>query len=166
MMHTYPSDERRISDVELGRSCEAIIPLPHGGSLLPGDTVLFALSVSRPGQPPCYVHGGDSIKVSLTAVTDLGVTDSVTGQGLIRIAWVPLGQFAPPVIEPGRGGKSRRSRRMTPPVMSSVPDREALHPGHPLTKSAESFESPMPRAHSGTLIEDTPDVTLPARRPR
>jgi hypothetical protein len=88
--HTYPSDERQISDVERGRSCEAVIPLPPGGSLLAGDTVLFALSVFRPGQPPSYVKGGDSVLVSLTGVTALEATDPTTGQALVRIAWEPL----------------------------------------------------------------------------
>jgi hypothetical protein len=88
-------------------------PLPPGGSLLAGDTVLFALSVSRPGQLPCYVKGGDSVLVLLTGVTDLGAIDPATGQPLVRIAWEPLGQYVPPVTDPGRGVKSRRSQRMT-----------------------------------------------------
>jgi hypothetical protein len=108
-MHTYPADERRISDVERGRSCEAVVPLPSGGSLLVGETVLFAHCVSRPGQPPCYVKGGDSVLVSLTGVTDLGAIDPASGQALVRIAWDPLGQDVPPVTAPGRGLRSRRS---------------------------------------------------------
>jgi hypothetical protein len=108
-MHTYPSDERRISDVERGRSCEAVVPLPPGESLLTGDSVRFAVSVSRPGQPPRCDTEADSILVSLTEVTDLGATDPSTGQALVRIAWEPLGQFVPPDTTPSkRGGKSRR----------------------------------------------------------
>ena len=91
-MNTYPADEQRISEVERGRSCEAVLPLPPGGSLAAGDTVLFALSHSRAGQPPCYVKGGDSVLVLLTDVTDLGVTDPVTGQPLFQLRWEPLGQ--------------------------------------------------------------------------
>jgi hypothetical protein len=113
VIHTYPSDELRISDVERGRSCEAVVPLAPGGSLLAGDTVLFALSLSRPGQPPSYVKGGDSVLVSLTGVTNLEATDPATGQALVRIAWEPLGQYVTPVTGPGRGGKSRRSQRMS-----------------------------------------------------
>ena len=112
-MHTYPVDERIIAEVERGRSYEAVVPLPPGGSLLAGDPVLFALSVSRPGQLPCYVKGGDSVLVLLTGVTDLGAIDPATGQPLVRIAWEPLGQDVPPVTDPGRGVKSRRSQRMT-----------------------------------------------------
>src|SRR6478736_2498240 len=94
-MNTYPADEQRISDVERGRSCGAVVPLPPGGSLAAGDTILFALSRSRPGQQPCYVKGGDSVLVLLADVTDLGTTDPVTGQGLFQLAWAPLGQSGP-----------------------------------------------------------------------
>jgi hypothetical protein len=112
-MNTYPADERRIWEVERGRRCEAVVPLPPGGSLLAGETVLFALSESRPGRPPCYVQGGDSVLVSLTGITDLGATDPATGQALVRIAWEPLGQLVPPVTAPRRGVNSRRPQRMS-----------------------------------------------------
>lgn len=108
-MHIYPADERRIAEVEQGRRCEAVVPLPLEGTLLTGDTVLFALSVSRPGQPPGYVKGGDSVLVSLTGVTDLGATDPVTGRALVQLSWKPLGQEGPADITAGRAGKSRRS---------------------------------------------------------
>jgi hypothetical protein len=109
-MMICPADERRISEVERGRSCEAVVPLPPGQSLGAGDAVLFALSASRAGQPPCYVKGGDSVLVSLTDVTDLGATDPVTGQALVRLRWEPLGQGGPPVATAGRAAKSRRSQ--------------------------------------------------------
>ena len=107
-MNTYPADERRISEVERGWSCEAVVPLPRP-SLMAGDTVLFALSHARPGQPPSYVKGGDSVLVSLTGVTDLGVTDPVTGQALVRLEWEPLGQDGPPVTATKRAAKSSSS---------------------------------------------------------
>ena len=107
-MHTYPADERRISDVERGRRCEAVVPLPPGGSLLAGDTVLFALSETRAGRPPSFVKGGDSVLVSITGVADLGAIDPDTGSALVRIAWSPLGRVAPPVVASGRGVTSRR----------------------------------------------------------
>lgn len=94
-MHTYPADESRISEVERGRSCEAVVPVPPGESLNAGDTVLFALFQSRAGQQPVYVKGGDSVLVSLTGVTDLGRTDPVTGQAMVRLDWAPLGQAGP-----------------------------------------------------------------------
>ena len=94
-MNTYPADEQRISEVERGRSCEAVVPLPPGGSLAVGDTVLFALSESRGGQQPSYVKGGDSVLVSLTSVADLDATDPATGHALFHLRWEPLGQDKP-----------------------------------------------------------------------
>src|SRR5262245_11166159 len=106
-MHTYPADERRISEVEQGRSSEAMVPLPPCGSLLVGDAVLFAQAMSHGGHSPRYVRGGDSVLVSLTEVTDLGATDPDTERPLVRIAWEPLGQFVPPATGPRRGSKAR-----------------------------------------------------------
>ncbi len=106
-MNSYPADERRISDVERGRSCRAVVPMTPGGSPAVGDSVLFAHALSQPGREPCYVMGGDSVRVVLTDVTDLGVTDPATGQALVRLDWKPLGQGGPPVPEAKRAAKSR-----------------------------------------------------------
>jgi hypothetical protein len=92
-LNCYPADEQRISEIERGRSCDAVVALPPGSSLAAGDSVLFALSRSRPGQQPSYVKGGDSVLVSLNNVTDLGMTDPVTGQALFQLNWEPLGQL-------------------------------------------------------------------------
>lgn len=106
-MNTYPADEQRISDVERGRSCGAVVPLPPGKSLAAGDTILFALSLARAGQEPRYVERGDSVLVLLTGVTDLGATDPVTGQALFQVHWEPLGQDRPLVATAKRAVKSR-----------------------------------------------------------
>ena len=103
-MHTYPANEQRISAVERGLTSEAVVALPPGESPTVGQTVLFALSQARPGQPPAYVKGGDSVVVALTGVTHLDEADPATGHPLVRLAWEPLGQFVP---EPA----GRRSRR-------------------------------------------------------
>lgn len=87
-----------ISEIERGRSCEAVVPLPPGELLVAGDTILFALSQSRGGQPAAYVKGGDSVLVSLTAVIELGTTDPATGQALVRLVWDPLGQPQAPTL--------------------------------------------------------------------
>lgn len=105
-MNTYPADEQRISEVERGRSCRAIVPLQHGETISAGDTVLFALSHSRPGQQPAYVKGGDSVLVCLTDVTHLGRIDPASGQPLVQLTWKPLGQVAPPAAAAKRGVKS------------------------------------------------------------
>jgi len=92
LMNIYPADEQRISEVERGRSCKAILPLPPGKSLTAGDTILFALAEARGGQEPIYVKGGDSVLVSLTDVTELDKIDPSTGQALFQLCWKPLGQ--------------------------------------------------------------------------
>jgi len=109
-MNTYPADEHRISEVERGRSCEAVVPMPPGGSLSVGDTVLFALSQSRAGQQPSYVKGGDSVLVSLTGVADLDETDPATGHALFHLRWEPLGQHEPTLTASKRVVKAPRSR--------------------------------------------------------
>jgi hypothetical protein len=96
-MNIYPADEQRISEVERGRSCYAILPVPPGKSLSAGDTLLFALAHSQPGQEPSYVKGGDSVLVMLTDVTALDKTDPATGQALFQLNWEPLGQRESPV---------------------------------------------------------------------
>lgn len=88
---TYPADERHIWKVERGQCCGSVVPLPQGGTLSVGDTVLFALANSRPGQEPNFVRGGDSVRVLLTVVTLLDVTDPETGQGLAQLHWNPPG---------------------------------------------------------------------------
>lgn len=109
-MHTYLADERRIAEVERGRSCMAVVPLPPAGTLAAGDAVLFALATSRPGQEPEQVQGGDSIVVRLTEVTDLGTTDPATGRALVQLSWLPLGSPGPSGTKAGRAEKPRRPR--------------------------------------------------------
>lgn len=108
-MNTYPANECQLSDIERGRSCEAIVPLPAGQSLAAGEAILFAQTSSRAGGPPSFVKGGDSVLVSLTAVTDLGATDPVTGEALVRLVWEPLGRVDSSVAATARPARSRRS---------------------------------------------------------
>jgi len=109
-MNSYPADERRISEVERGLACRAVVPMPPGEPLAVGDTVLFALAQAAPGQEPEYVKGGDSVRVLLTEVTDLEVSDPVTGRALIQLSWEPLGQCGSTVAAARRPSKSPRSR--------------------------------------------------------
>jgi hypothetical protein len=101
-MNSFPADERRISEVERGRSWNAILPLPPGKSLSPGDSIIFALASPDANREPCYVNGGDSVRVMLTEVTDLASNDPATGHALFRLSWAPLGQATPEVISPRR----------------------------------------------------------------
>ena len=104
-MNSYPADEGRIRDIERGRSCEAVVPSPTDGSLAVGDSVVFALAYTRAGQEPSYARGGDSVRVLLTGVSDLGEVDPVTGRALLQLTWEPLGQAGPPGHMTGRAVK-------------------------------------------------------------
>jgi hypothetical protein len=99
-MNCYPADERRISEVERGRCWNAILPLPPGKSLSPGDSIIFALACPDADHEPRYVSGGDSVRVVLTEVADLASNEPATGQALFRLSWAPLGRDAPGVISP------------------------------------------------------------------
>jgi hypothetical protein len=96
-MNTYPADEKRISEVERGRSYKAILPFPPGKTLSAGDTILFALAHNAgAGQEPNYVKGGDSVMVSLIDVVELDQADPSTGQPLFQITWKRLGPDTTP----------------------------------------------------------------------
>ena len=109
-MNTYPADEQRISEVERGRSCNAILPMPPGKTLSAGDSIVFALAYSPPGQGMYYVKDGDSVCVLLTEVTDLGVSDHATGESLFQFSWKPLGQGESSSVNAKRSAKTRNSR--------------------------------------------------------
>jgi hypothetical protein len=95
-VNTYPASEQKISEVERGRTCNAVLPMPASKTLSAGDSIVFALAHFHPGHEPFYVSSGDSVCVSLTEVTDLEATDPATGQALFRFSWQPLGQGGPP----------------------------------------------------------------------
>ena len=110
-MNTFPANEQRISEVERGRSCNAIVPMPAGMTLSAGDTVLFAAPAqTASGREPSYVKGGDSVLVSLTDVTDLETTDPATGQALYQLTWRPFREGGPPET-PKRAVRSHGSHR-------------------------------------------------------
>ena len=108
-MNSYPASEQRISEVERGRICNAILPMPRAKTLSAGDPIIFALAHSHAGQETSYVKYGDSVCVFLTEVTDLGSTDPTTGQALFRLSWNPLGQSGSPGPVARRVVKSRSS---------------------------------------------------------
>ena len=101
-MNSYPADEQRISEVERGLCWNAILPLPPGKSLTAGDSIIFALASPDANREPCFVKGGDSVRVLLTNVTDLASNDPATGQALFRLHWAPLGQDTPGAASPVR----------------------------------------------------------------
>ena len=108
-MNSYPASEQRIWEVERGRICNLVLPMPRATTLFPGDFITFALANSHAGKETCYVKCGDSVCVSFTEVTDLGSTDPATGQALYRLSWTPLGQSDSPSNIVKRDVKSRSS---------------------------------------------------------
>lgn len=111
-MNCYPASEQRISEIERGRSCNAVVALPTGGLLTAGDSILFALSNSRAGQQPSFVKGGDSVLVLLTSVTNLESIDPITGQSLVELSWDPLGQTLPTPSATKRVAKRRTAQEI------------------------------------------------------
>ncbi len=81
-MNSYPASEQRISEVERGRVCNCNPSDALCTTLSAGDSIMFALAHSHPGQKSGYVKFGDSVRVLLTEITDLGTTDPATGQAL------------------------------------------------------------------------------------
>jgi hypothetical protein len=123
-MNSYPASEKRIREVERGRICNAILPMPRATTLSAGDFISFDLAHEKAGEEPSYVKWGDSVCVSLTEVTDLGATDPGTGQALYRLSWNPLGQ--------GDSG-SNNVKRIVKPRSS----RGRAQPGRPARDSTE-----------------------------
>ena len=112
-MNSYPASEQRISEVERGRVCNAVLPMPGDKTVSAGDSIIFALAYFHAGQDPFYVKCGDSVCVSLTEVTDLEATDPATGQALFRLSWKPLGQMDSPGTIAKRVVKSRVAHHRT-----------------------------------------------------
>jgi hypothetical protein len=110
-LNNYPASEQKISEVERGLICNAILPMPPAKTLSAGDSILFALASFPAGQDTCYVKNGDSVCVLLTEVIDLGATDPATGQPLFRLSWTPLGQCSSTGTIAKRVVKSRSAHR-------------------------------------------------------
>ena len=60
-MHSYPASELRISEVERGQSCAAILPMPPGKTPSAGECILFALAHTQAGRETHHVKNGDSV---------------------------------------------------------------------------------------------------------
>jgi hypothetical protein len=119
-VNSYPASEQRISEVERGHICDAILPMPPAKTLAAGDSIIFALAYLDAGEDTCYVKDGDSVCVSLTEITDLGETDPATGQALFRFSWKPLGQSGSPGTITKRVVKSRSARLARRPVRDTT----------------------------------------------
>ena len=150
-MNNFPANEQTISEVERGRSCRAIVSMPPGQSVSAGDSVLFALALGRTGNEPCYVKGGDSVRVLLTDVTELGTSDPSTGLSLYQLTWAPLGQAGSPA--PPRTRASLSDDPQISVLVRSTP-QAVFNDTEVLPHSAETrlHSRPMPRLPRGSLI--------------
>jgi hypothetical protein len=106
-VNSFPASEKMIWEVERGRTCNAVLPMPPGKALSAGDSILFAAAYSHDGQEMSYAMSGDSVRVLLTGVYDLGTTDPVTGQALFRLSWNSPAQDGPPLATAKRVAVSR-----------------------------------------------------------
>jgi hypothetical protein len=94
-VNSYAASEKMIREVERGQTSSATLPMPPEGALAAGDSIIFAAAYSRDGHKVCYAMDGDSVRVLLTSVTDLGRTDPASGQALFRLSWKQHGQQTP-----------------------------------------------------------------------
>ena len=51
-VNSYPASEQRISEVERGLICNAVLPMPGARTLSAGDSIVFALA---------YLHAGKNL---------------------------------------------------------------------------------------------------------
>lgn len=109
-MNRYPAGESWISDVEMGRCCSATVPMASESRPAPGDVILFEQGHRRAGEAPRFLSGGDCVQVLLTAVVDLGVSDSFAGESLFQISWNPLGRLETPAPGPSSRGRGKHAR--------------------------------------------------------
>ncbi len=94
-VNTYPASEKMIREVERGQTWSATLLMAPARVPSAGDSIIFAAAYSNDGHELSYAIDGDSVRVLLTGVTDLGATDPVTGQAHFRLSWVPIRQEAP-----------------------------------------------------------------------
>ena len=110
-MNIYLEDEHRVSEIERGRSCEAVLPASPDESPRIGEILLFARSQSRAGRRPSPFDGGDSVLASLADDAALGKTGHATGRALFRDRWKLLG-LAASLDSPRHGEKAPRFPRL------------------------------------------------------
>jgi hypothetical protein len=108
-VNSYPASEKMIREVERGQTWSATLLMAPERAPSAGDSIIFAAAYSRDGYETSYSLNGDSVRVLLTGVTDLGRTDPATGQVLFRLSWQPLGQERPSLAAAKRVPVSRGS---------------------------------------------------------
>jgi hypothetical protein len=110
-MDIYLGDGDPISEIERGRSGEAVLPASPGRSSRIRENLRFARSHSRAGRRPRPFDGGDSVLASLSDDAALGRTGHATGRALFRDRWKLLGLVAS-LDNPRDGKKAPRFPRL------------------------------------------------------
>jgi hypothetical protein len=110
-MNIYLEDEHRVSEIERGRSGEAILPASPGRSPRIGEILRFARSHSHAARRPRPFDGGGSVLASLFGDAALGKPGHATGRALFRDRWKLLGLDTSLDI-PRHGGKPPRFPRL------------------------------------------------------
>jgi hypothetical protein len=110
-MNIYLEDEHRITEIERGRCCQAVLPASPGESSRIRENLLFARSLSRAGRRPRPFDGGEPVLASLAEDAALGKTGHATGRALFRDRWKLLG-LAVSLDSPRDGEKAPRFPRL------------------------------------------------------
>ena len=82
-----PTPKDLLEEIRTGKETRAIIPVPAGKSLSPGDRVTFAEAAFDRFGTPTMIVGGDSVSVILTKAQETG--DSYQAKRLLAIGWDP-----------------------------------------------------------------------------
>jgi hypothetical protein len=110
-MNIYLEDEHRASEIERGRSVEAILPASHDESPRIGEILRFARSHSHAARRPRPFDGGGSVLASPADDAALGKWRPSTGRALFRDRWKLLGLVAS-LDRPRNGKKAPRFPRL------------------------------------------------------
>ena len=82
-----PTPKDLLEEIRTGKETRAIIPVPAGKSLSPGDRVTFAEATFDRFGTPTMIVGGDSVSVILTKAQETG--NSYQAKRLLAIEWDP-----------------------------------------------------------------------------
>ena len=82
-----PTVKDLLEEIRTGKETRAIIPVPAGKNLSPGDRVTFAEAAFDRFGTPSMIVGGDSVSVTLTKAQE--TADSYQAMRLFAIGWNP-----------------------------------------------------------------------------
>jgi hypothetical protein len=98
-----PTVRELLEEIRAGRETRAMIPVPPGRKLTPGDRVIFAEATFSPFGTPSLIDGGQSLSVTLTTAEDTGGIYQTAR--IIGIGWEPV------ALDVGRPGVAQAGGR-------------------------------------------------------